>query len=322
MHDLITIGVVTLDTFLKIHDANIRCKIKKEDCEFCFSYADKIAVDELHQTLGGNGANNAVGASRLGLKTSIYTLYGNDQIGDLIQTTFGQEGVGLEYALRESGNKSDMATVINFQAERTIFVYHEKRSYKLPQFENSKWVYYTSLMKGFEAVHKPLVNYLKQSGAKLAFNPGTHQLLAGKEAIKEILEVTDVLIVNKEESQRILEDNDKDVKYLLKGLHHLGPKTVVITDGDNGSFTFDGISFLKIGIFDGPVIERTGCGDSYSTGFLASLINGGNMADAMVWGTFNGWSVVQKIGPQAGLLYKEQMQKLVKENPSFRPKVF
>ncbi|OGY28551.1 MAG: hypothetical protein A3F33_02145 [Candidatus Woykebacteria bacterium RIFCSPHIGHO2_12_FULL_43_10] len=272
--------------------------------------------------MGGNGANNAVGSVRLGLNNAIYTVYGKDTIGDMIENTFKTEGVNSEYLTQDQNAGSDTAVVVTFQHERTIIVYHEKRDYALPNLKPAKWVYYTSLMKGFETIHPALINYLKQNQVKLAFNPGTHQLLAGKDRFKDLLVITELLIVNKEEAQRFLELNSTEIKELLLGLHNLGPKVAVITDGEHGSYSYDGMRYLFQPILDGTIVERTGCGDSYSTGIIAALIHGGDIKDGMVWGTINGWSVVQKVGPQAGLLHKEEMEKLIKSHPNLRPKIF
>ena len=56
-----------------------------------------------------------------------------------------------------------------------------------------------------------------------------------------------------------------------------------------------------------PVIERTGAGDAYSTGFLAGLLFGKDVTEAMRWGSANATSVIGKIGAQPGLLTKKQM---------------
>lgn len=321
MYDLITIGVVTLDHFAKIHDASVHCAVNKSNCKITMNFADKIPIDEFDSIIGGNGANNAVGSSRLGLKAGIYTVYGSDQTGDVIEKTFQDEHVDTTYAVREKAAKSDTALVIRFQEERTILVYHEKREYHFPELAPTKWLYYTSLMKGFEHIHQDLITYIKKNNVKLAFNPGTHQLIYGKNNFKDILEVTELLIVNKEEAQRFLEVTTNDIKDLLFGLKHLGPKNVMITDGPQGSYGFDGLRCMFLDVFPGPVVERTGAGDSYSTGAIAAFIQGGDMQNAMVWGTFNGWSVVQKVGPQAGLLTKTEMEKLIRDHPELRPKI-
>jgi sugar/nucleoside kinase (ribokinase family) len=98
---------------------------------------------------------------------------------------------------------------------------------------------------------------------------------------------------------------------LLKRLKALGCGIVVITDGPKGSYVYDGKRMLKLGIFDVPVIERTGCGDAYATAFVAALHHGKDVAEAMRWGTANSASVISYIGPQQGLLRTAGMKKLL-----------
>jgi sugar/nucleoside kinase (ribokinase family) len=66
-------------------------------------------------------------------------------------------------------------------------------------------------------------------------------------------------------------------------------------------------------IFKGPIKERTGAGDSYTIGFLYALFAGKDLPEAMRFGTANAWSVVQAIGPQKGLLMKNEMEKTLKK---------
>ena len=70
--------------------------------------------------------------------------------------------------------------------------------------------------------------------------------------------------------------------------------------------------------FDVPVVERTGCGDSYSTGFICALASGYDISTAMRWGTINAAFVLQKIGAQEGLLKKNELLRILKDNPQFK----
>lgn len=94
---------------------------------------------------------------------------------------------------------------------------------------------------------------------------------------------------------------------------HLGAKIVVITDGPNGSHATDGTTIWSMGVYPGPVIERTGAGDSYATAFTCARELGWSIPDAMRAGTANGWSVVQHIGPQKGLLNTAKMRAALKK---------
>jgi sugar/nucleoside kinase (ribokinase family) len=312
IHDIIAIGDATLDTFIQIDDASVLCNLQKDVCVLCLSYADKIAVGRPIRTPGGNAANNAVGSSRLGLKAAIYTVLGSDETGHKIRQVLKDEGVSTEYVSLDKGTETNTATVLNYKGERTILVYHADRKYKLPKFKESRWIYLTSIGKNHLSLHDEVIGYLKNHDTKLAFNPGTHQLKQGLDKLKPVLEVTDVLFVNKEEAKRLVGEI-AEMKDLLSAVHRVGPEIVVITDGQNGSYVHDGKKFWKCGITDTPIVERTGAGDSFGTAFLAALRHGKDIPEALRWGTMNSGSVITKIGPQAGLLTKNQMVSWLKK---------
>lgn len=324
-YDLVAIGDTTLDVFLEVdlEDAKGRCELDSEKCLVCFPYGSKVPVKKITQVPAvGNAANNAIGSARLGLKTAIYTVIGSDRDSEDHKKVFEDEGVDTQFVVMEPDKRSNFSAVLNYGAERTIFVYHEDRKYDLPQLPSSKWVYYTSVAKGHDILHRQVPEYIRKSGAKLSFNPGSYQLLEGLHKLKPILEVTDVLLLNREEAHKLAGDDPsagsgqvEDIKGLIRGLREYGPKIVVITDGRNGSFaSFDGREFWHVGIpEDTPVVERTGAGDAYSTGFLAAQIMDKDLPECMVWGTMNSTSVVQYIGAREGLLTQEGMKKFIEK---------
>lgn len=315
-YDIISIGDATMDMFLGLNTVGSRvCRKDTEQCFLQLSYADKIEADFQEFATGGNSANLAIGSSRLGLKVAFYTELGKDEIGDILKHGIAREGVSEEYVRRERG-LTNFHVVLNHEAERTIIIYHNKRRYQLPRLKRSAWIYYSSMGEGFEAIQPALIKHVKQHKVKIGFNPGTLQLKAGFKVIEPVLKVTEVLIVNKEEAHRLLglKHNGVDFKALLKHLQQVGPRQVVVTDGPNGAYAFDGKKFWSMPILDVPVIERTGAGDSFSTGVIAALAAGESMKEALRWGTFNSASVIQEVGPQKGLLTKQKMQKCLRDH--------
>lgn len=317
MFDLVTIGDATIDTFIKVHDAEVLAH--KGERELCVGYGDKIAVDSLVHLVAGNAANNAIGAKRLGLKSAIYVNVGDDSSGERIVKKLKEEGVSCQYVVVNKGMESNFSAVLNFQGERTIFVYHQPWKYHLPDLEKCQWIYFTSLSPSFSSYNivGELAYYLERTGTKLLYNPGTYQIQSGVKKTVKLLLLSAVFIVNVEEAKRILgfgEEKKIPVKKLLKSLADLGPKMVVITGGSYGSYSFDGTSYFRLGIFPAKLLEMTGAGDAYATGLLAGLFYGQDLAEAMRWGAANGASVVEAIGPQAGLLTYEGMQKKLREN--------
>jgi sugar/nucleoside kinase (ribokinase family) len=72
-------------------------------------------------------------------------------------------------------------------------------------------------------------------------------------------------------------------------------------------------------IFPHSVVERTGAGDAYASGFLAAVVTGESIPNAMRYGSVNASSVIGKIGAQEGLLKKQEMKKLLENHTDFMP---
>lgn len=319
MFDLISIGDATIDNLILIHDAEIRCNLDKSKCMLCIEYGDKITVDKLVRSVAGNAANSAVGAQRLNLKSAIYVNIGKDTAGKQILEKFKNEGISTRYVVSWDKMESNLSTVLSFQGERTIFVYHQDWRYKLPDLDPTKWLYFTSLGPSLSESNllNELTVYLQRSVCKMLYSPGTYQIKEGIKKNSKLLALTEIFIVNLGESKRILGYDDYEnipIKKLLKGLTDLGPKMIVITDAIKGSYGYDGINYLAIDSFPAKLVEATGAGDAFSIAVLAALHNGKNLSEAMRWGSANSSSVVEHIGAQAGLLTLPQMREKLKEN--------
>ncbi|TSC86298.1 MAG: Uncharacterized protein G01um10147_910 [Microgenomates group bacterium Gr01-1014_7] len=317
MFDLISIGDSVIDTFIPLTDAEV--KLDNGERVLCLRYGDKIPVGDSTILVAGNAANNAVGSARLKLKTAIYVNVGADHDGLRIKDKLRDEGVDTRYVVKNDNLPSNHHIVLNFKGERTILIHHQPWKYSLPDLDKTKWVYFTSLSPTFvdSNLIEQLTEYLERTGANLLYNPGTFQIKAGIKKNPRLLSLTKLFIVNLEEAKIILghnEGEDIPIKKLLKGISDLGSQMTVITDGEKGSFGYDGEKFYHLGIFPAKLVEMTGSGDGFATGVLAGLFHGKDLAEAMRWGAANGASVVEQIGPQAGLLTYNQMQERLKEN--------
>ncbi|MDP3982035.1 MAG: carbohydrate kinase family protein [bacterium] len=319
--DLISIGDTTHDVFLEVEEDIKIMKDQKGDEYLGMKFAEKIPVKKLTNVPAvGNAANVAVGASRLGLKTALYTNLGDDQSGrEMRDILVNQENIAPNYIIMDRERASNYSTVINYGAERIILVYHEERNYSLPELAPSSWAYFSSVAKGHDKLHTQIPDYITKHKVKLGFNPGSFQLREGVHILRPIIEVCEVMFVNKEEAQGLV-GVEEDIKILLKKLHDAGPRVAVITDGPGGSYSFDGTTYRFLEIFPSPLVERTGAGDAYSTGFLSALALDLGVADAMRWGTFSSAFVVGEIGAQRGLLTREKMEQVSKENSAFQPR--
>lgn len=331
-YDFVAIGDITTDAFIQVSDVRIDTDpdlaYDGGAKEICFRFGDKIEYDDAAIVAAvGNSPNAAVSATRLGLKAALVTNLGDDRNGEDCLEALKERGVDTEFVKVHPGSKSNYHYVLRFGAERTILVKHYEYEYALPEFATPpRWLYLSSLGENSLAFHQEITEYLKaHPETKLAFQPGTFQMKLGYETLKELYQESDLFFCNKEEAERILDTTSDDVKTLLKDMHEHGPALVVITDGPNGAFAFDGTEYWQMPMYPDPKppTDRTGAGDSFSSTFTSAIALGKDVPTALSWGPINSMSVVQYIGAQAGLLTEAKLLEYLESAPdTYKPEKF
>lgn len=104
----------------------------------------------------------------------------------------------------------------------------------------------------------------------------------------------------------------------MRALAALGPKKVVVTDGTNGAYAYDGATLLRVPMYPDPraPFERTGAGDAFASTVTAALALGKTFEEALLWGPINSMSVVQEVGAQKGLLPRKALEGYLAAAPS------
>jgi len=309
--DLLAIGDPTVDTFLKIHEAHLALQLDPSQTQLCIDYADKIPVDEYHQLAAGGCVNVAVSAARLGLRTTLYGFTGADSGGAAVRSALESEGVDLGLLAIDRARGTKASTALVFRGERTIFVWHQRRRYRLPALPEVDWVYLTSVGPPGAAVtrlHQAVCEAVGANGARLAFAPGTHQLRMGPAALAGLLRRSRVLLLNLREAGELTCRAGATVEELLSALHELGPELVVMTDGPAGSYASDRRRRLRSGILDSPIVDSTGAGDAYASALVAALQLGRPLAEAMAWGTVQAARCVSVFGTTPGLVRRVELE--------------
>src|SRR3989338_5244105 len=319
-YDFIAIGDSTIDAFIKLKDASVHCNIDHEKCEICLRFKDKIPYEEVYVVPAvGNAANASVAAARLGLESALLTNIGDDYFGKEATDALKVENVGTEFVAAHQGKKTNYHYVLWYEDDRTILIKHQEYDYRLPYFNDPKWVYFSSLGENSLPFHEVFERYMNEHpNVKLALQPGTYQIKFGRKKLAGIYKRTEIFICNKEEAQRILEINEGDVKKIMKSLADLGPKIVVVTDGPAGAYAYDGKSawFMPSYPDSKPPYERTGAGDAFSSTFVVALCLGLRVEDALRWAPINSMSVVQYVGAREGLLTRYKLEKYLSEAPA------
>lgn len=321
--DFVGIGDITTDAFIRLKNATTP-EIDGEK-KLCFNFADKIPYEFVKIIPAvGNSANACVSASRLGLKSAFVGNIGDDDNGKECLDAMNKNGVDTRFVETHKGEKTNYHYVLWFNADRTILVKHTKFPYKLPDIKKPKWIYLSSLAENSLPYHREIAKFLQENKeVNLAFQPGTFQMSLGYDSLKEIYRLSKVFFCNVSEAKRILNgitgyDYKKtDIKTLLSNMRDLGPEIVVITDGPDGAYTYDGKKYLYMPIYPDPKppLERTGAGDSFSSTFTCALALGLSIEEALKWGPINSMSVVQNVGAQEGLLERKDLEEFLKNAP-------
>jgi sugar/nucleoside kinase (ribokinase family) len=191
------------------------------------------------------------------------------------------------------------------------YPYHFDQKIKEPE-----WLYLSSLSENSENYHKEIEEYLdKHKKVSLAIQPGTFQIRLGLEKLKNLYQRANIFCANRREVEDMFGKQASDIKELLKEVYALGPKLVIITDGINGSYLYDGndILFMRAFYEEEKTVENTGAGDAFIGSFLSAKVLDKDNAESLVWATLNASSVVRQVGPHKGLLNRAELEKLYQQ---------
>ena len=146
------------------------------------------------------------------------------------------------------------------------------------------------------------VNWAVKNNVKLATNPGGKELAHGMEKLKPLIKNFSIVIMNQEEASKLVGiDYDKESD-IFKAMDKILGGIFIMTKGPKGVVVSDGKNIYSAGVPDSPVVERTGAGDAFSSGFVTEYIRSGDISKAIQFATANASSVVAKYGAKAGIL--------------------
>ncbi|MEQ1561232.1 MAG: carbohydrate kinase family protein [Nitrospira sp.] len=321
--DILAIGDITTDAFIRLKDAEVHCDVDKENCELCVAFGQKIPFESVEVVKAvGNSANAAVSATRLGLNSALLAYVGDDQNGKDDIEELKKNNVDVQYVRTEAGKHTNYHYVLWYDVDRTILVKHDTFSYTMEGVSAPKWIYLSSLGESSLDFHMEIADFLdKNPETKLAFQPGTFQIKIGKEKLDKIYKHTDIFFCNVEEAQSILGEKSRDLPTLMKEMKNLGPETVVITDGINGAYAYDGVSSWFMPVYPHTPAERTGAGDAFASTVVSMIIKGKTLPEALTYAPINSMSVTQQIGAQKGLLTLEKIEEYIAKAPEdYKPR--
>ena len=312
MFDVVTFGSATRDIFARSREFKII-----DSPEFAtgkglaVEAGGKIYIEELVFATGGGGTNCAATFALQGLKTAYVGLVGNDSGGLEVFRELNDLGVDCNFIKTTIKAQTPYSIILSVpEKERSILVY-EGASHLLSladvpfeEIKQSKWFYLSGLAGESVKTFEPIINFALANKIKLAINPGHDQLTKNIDILKKLLNKIDILLVNQEEASLITGGDYKNEPELFKKFDELVPGVAVMSKGKEGVAVSDGKQIYRAGIPQSGYIDRTGSGDAFGSGFVAVIIRGGQIPEAIQFGTANATATIQKLGAKNGLLKK------------------
>lgn len=342
MFDVVTIGSATKDAFIETDGANIVSVAKKESNSsfMAYPYGSKIEINDFSIAIGGGAVNTACNFAGLGMKTATIVKIGDDSTGKDIVKMLENRGISTEAVVVDKDENTGISVILlSFQGDRTVLAHRgpnatiSEKDIDFNIIKNSKWLYIAPLNGESTEVLDLIADFAEENDVNMAINVGTSSIKRGEQYLDKILKTAEVVVMNAEEASMLtkiqVRSDSKTEKFsefkihpdIMKMLEHLkstNAKIVVITDGGNGAYAYDGDTFYQCGEFPAKVVSTLGAGDAFASTFVSVLHQSNwDIEKSLKFASINAASVVGKFNAQDGQLSLDEIEKRANEAVNF-----
>jgi ribokinase len=318
------IGSATIDCF--VHTARKNSQLMDirdfgHDTEFVgYPLGGKLLIDQLHFFPGGGGTNAAKTVSTYGHTAHFLGTIANDNLASWIESELQKNRV--KNLARKMRGQSGYSVILDaVERDRTIFAFKGVNDQFKATAEMKKLspygAYLTSMMGPAYAHAFALVRHYKKKGAQIMFNPSAYLAKQGTGYLGQLLAVTDIVVLNKNEAELLT--GNRPPREMMAELQKLGPQIVLVTDGPNGVYGQKGHHAFFVPGRKVKLEETTGAGDAFGSGFFAAWLDSNDMEKSVKAGMANAEGCIGKLGAQNGLLGKNGFERAMKEKRLFQP---
>ena len=307
---ILGIGNAIVDVFVKVDD-NFLSKnnltkgsmklIEKAEFE---TLKDIIKIEKIEA--GGSVANTIAGISYLGGNSSFIGKVNSDKFGRIYKKSLEKIKVNFYYS-EKSENLSTGASIIFItpDSERTMCTYLgissqlSKDDINEDKIKDHELIFLEGYLwdKGkSEEMFKHVINLAKKNNTKIAMSLSDIFCVTRhrNDFFKLLVNDLNILIGNENEINELVQKND-----LLASINELKKinKIVVITRGENGSLVILNNEIIKCeSIKVEKVLDLTGAGDLFASGFLKEYLDKSNINKCLQTGSELASKIIEKIG--------------------------
>ncbi len=321
--DITLIGNPIIDIIGKTTDIKLlKLGIQKGAMQLIdYEVSDNLlkSIDEPIIISGGSAANTAVGFSSFGGKACFIGKTGSDDLGILFKKNINESGVFFQQKKSNDKEKTSKSIVlVTPDAERSMSTFlGASGNFNIDCINddliiNSKMLYIEGYL--FDQLNaKEAIYYCckiaKNNNIKISlslsdlFCVERHR----KDFLSLISEYIDILFANESEIKSLYESDIRSCINLVKNDVYAG----AITTGSSGSIVFkNGKEYNINAITTENVIDTTGAGDLYASGFLYGFINSYSIENCGLLGTRAASEIIKYFGARS----KNSLKNLLKSN--------
>jgi ribokinase len=257
---------------------------------------ETVIAQNSESYFGGKGANQAVGAARLGASVYFIGCVGMDPLGQQIMRNMVGENVNVGFVYETDQEATGTAYVTTSEGNAAIVVVPAANNYlSIEHVESAdKYFHTVDLVLLQLEVSMQVVDYTVKKAKKYGKKVGLYASPAQKLS-NDILENVDFIVVKSNELHIVFgEDQTEDIlkKYFNK---------VFVRDDINSTVYFDGTEMKYCRNNNDKNSYKMGMGDAFTSGFAVALCHKNSIEDCVKFGNEVSAKVSAKKGSQTGL---------------------
>ncbi len=250
---------------------------------------------------GGSACNTVVGVARLGGLSRFVGKCSRDDFGNLFETELLHHHVD-PYLFRSTSPTGRVLSIITPDAQRTMLTYLGASSEMAPEeikedcFENAEIVHIEGYLLFNPELLLTALQKAKKAGAKISLDLASYTVVeTSKSLLKTIVaDYVDIVIANEDESLAYTGVSDESEALSLLAEH---VDIAVLKLGKRGSLISERGRIVSIDPHaTGPVVDTTGAGDLWASGFLYGLTRGFPLEKCGALASICGYEVCQVVG--------------------------
>lgn len=259
-------------------------------------------AEKLYVFPGGKGANQAVGAGKLGGQVYMIGCLGNDMDGRELYTSLVENHVHMDGVLFDTVLPSGKAYInVDQGGESTIVVYQgANRSLNQSQIQKCRYLFESAAycllsMEIPDEIVEYTIRTCRRTGTEVILKP------SATEQVKEELYADVSYFIPNENELHLLVPGDMSIEEKAELLRKKGVKNVIVTLGARGCYLANGQVSMYFEGSGFEAVDTTGGADSFISALAVCLSEGKPLVQAVRFAIYASGITVTRYGVQPAL---------------------